>query len=54
MVKCRVPDCKHINRETWICQVNPDDLDHDAKGNCINFVSDMNYNREQWKYERAE
>lgn len=54
MVKCQVPDCKNIDRETWTCQVNPDDLDHNDKGNCTNYVRDIEWLKEQWKYERPE
>lgn len=54
MTICLVLDCKQIDRERNLCQVNPDNLKLNARGNCTNYVRDMKYLREQWKYERPE
>lgn len=54
MVECLVFDCVHINSEKNICQVNPDDLKLNNRKNCTNYVRNMEYLREQWKYERIE
>jgi len=54
MVECLVLDCKHINREKNICQINPDDLKLNDRGSCTNYVRDMEWLKEQWKYERPE
>jgi len=54
MVECLVLDCQKNDRERSLCQVNPDDLKLNDRGNCTNYVRDMKWLKEQWKHERPK